>query len=240
MYRCSVDFGSAGSPKPPPKRSLEAIRAEAASILLEKTVSPPPSCLAIKSPNVGGAEAVACGLRLTYLGSKHYFSSAALVDLMRHHDTKSCSRRVFLILYGLRPNYPKLFGRWSQHGPSQERWILLQVEKVLHRTASQSDPQRWRRVKQLHKAAIQGSMLGSWALRSQTVLREASYAFWYDEGTAHRSEVSRSCDFVSVSLCSLHLEAYTSSLGQTLSASSLVRIATSLNSTALRLWSAHG
>src|SRR5271170_4230512 len=83
-------------------------------------------------------------------------------------------------------------------------------------------------------------MLGSWALRSQTVLRKASYAFWYDEGTAHRSEVSRSCDFVSVSLCSLRLEAYTSSLDQTLSASSPARIATSLNSTALRLWSAHG
>jgi len=147
---------------------------------------------------------VACGLRLTYLRVQHYFSPAAL-SISCHHDTKSCSRKVFLILYGLRPNYHKLFGRWSQHGPSQERWILLQVEEVFHHTASQSDPQRWRRVKQLHKAAIQGSMLGSWTLRSQTVLRKASYAFWYDEGTAHRPEVSRSCDFVSVCPCALFI-----------------------------------
>jgi hypothetical protein len=61
MYRCSVDFGSAGSPKPLPKRSLEAMRAEAASILLEKTVSPP-SCLAIKSQM---SEGLSGGLRAT-------------------------------------------------------------------------------------------------------------------------------------------------------------------------------
>jgi hypothetical protein len=46
MYRCSVDLGSAGSPKLLPKRSLEAMRAEAASILLKKT-DLPSSCRAI-------------------------------------------------------------------------------------------------------------------------------------------------------------------------------------------------
>ena len=55
MYRCSVDLGSAGSPKPLPKRSLEAMRAEAASILFEKTKSPSP-CITMSDHNVGGAE----------------------------------------------------------------------------------------------------------------------------------------------------------------------------------------
>ena len=60
MYRCSVDLGSAGSPKLLPKRSLEAMRAEAASILLEKTVLPW-SCLAIKSQM---SEGLSGGLRV--------------------------------------------------------------------------------------------------------------------------------------------------------------------------------
>ena len=55
MYRCSVDLGSAGSPKPLPKRSLEAMRAEAASILFEKTESPSPYST-MSDHNVGGAE----------------------------------------------------------------------------------------------------------------------------------------------------------------------------------------
>jgi hypothetical protein len=81
MYRCSVDFGSAGSPKPPPKRSLEAMRAEAASILLEKTVSPS-SCRAIKSQMLEGLSG---GLRATVdvpQGPETILVLQPLVDLM--------------------------------------------------------------------------------------------------------------------------------------------------------------
>jgi hypothetical protein len=55
MYRCSVDLGSAGSPKPLPKRSLEAMRAEAASMLLKKT-DLPSLCCAILWSSVGGVK----------------------------------------------------------------------------------------------------------------------------------------------------------------------------------------
>jgi hypothetical protein len=94
MYRCSVDFGSAGSPKLPPKRSLEAMRAEAASILLERTVSPPP-CLAIKSQM---SEGLSGGLRATVDvsgGPSTILVPQPLVDLMPIMLQKSCSRRVF-------------------------------------------------------------------------------------------------------------------------------------------------
>lgn len=75
------------------------------------------------------------------------------------------------------------------HGPPQKRQLLARCEKILH--PAPPTPRRQRELVDFLQTPIQGCVLGSGPLRSETMLREAIDEDWVDARAFNRPAVSR-------------------------------------------------
>lgn len=75
------------------------------------------------------------------------------------------------------------------HGPPQKRQLLARREKILH--PAPPTPRRQRELVDFLQTPIQGCVLGSGPLRSETMLREAIDEDWVDARAFNRPAVSR-------------------------------------------------
>lgn len=117
-----------------------------------------------------------------------------LTTVLLTNSTESHTHTLSLSLFvslSLSVSLPVYIQSEFHHGPPQKRQLLARCEKILH--PAPPTPRRQRELVDFLQTPIQGCMLGSGPLRSETMLREAIDEDWVDARAFNRPAVSR-CD----------------------------------------------